>query len=390
MALRFSVGQTFRTVLLVHESLVRQFAELSGDRNPIHLDPRSALAYGHPRMVAHGGLLLAAVSRLIGMEIPGEGAIWVRQVVEWPYPAFVGDRVEVTASVTRVSDAAGVLDLKIHAENQDGKVVMTGEARVKVGTKISAISGAQKQATPVVLVTGGSRGIGAAIARRVARAGMAVAINYHVAQDQAEGVVDEIRSAGGQATAFRADLRDPEAASALVREVLEKFGQIDIVVHAASPALPRTSVQQLRYAEVEQYLRLYAEAAISIVAGALPGMIERKFGRFIFLGTGAMLGTPTIGWAAYLIAKHALWGLVRSMAMELGPLGITANMVSPGMTVTELTADIPLRAKEIEARRNPMRRLATPDDTAEVVVFLASAEAGYISGVNLPVVGGPA
>ena len=102
-----------------------------------------------------------------------------------------------------------------------------------------------------------------------------------------------------------------------------------------------------------------------------------------------MSGAPPAGWAAYLTAKQALWGLAKSMATEFGPSGITTNMVSPGLTVTDLTTNIPARAKEVEAHRSPMRRLATSQDTAELVSFLAGKPSGYINGANLPVSGGP-
>ena len=128
---------------------------------------------------------------------------------------------------------------------------------------------------------------------------------------------------------------------------------------------------------------------MNAVHAAGPGMEQRKFGRFIFLGTAALSGTPPAGWAAYVSAKSALTGLIRCAASELGRLGITVNMVSPGLTVTDLTADIPQRAKAVEAHHNPMRRLATAEDTANAISFLLSDAAGYINGVNLPVTGGP-
>ena len=128
---------------------------------------------------------------------------------------------------------------------------------------------------------------------------------------------------------------------------------------------------------------------MALVASASPGMAERKFGRFIFLGTAYTFGMPPGGLAPYVVAKGALWEFVKCAAAELGPAGITSNMVSPGMTVTDLTADVSARAKEVEARKSPMRRLATVEDTAGMVAFLASDAASYLNGVNLPLTGGP-
>lgn len=386
---RFSIGQTFRTKLRIDETMVQNFAEFSGDRNPIHIDAEEARSYGYPRPVAHGAILITLLSRLIGMEVPGSGALWLSHSVDWMNPVFVGDEIELTVSVEKISVGAGILFLAAVATNREGKTVMKGAAKVKVRERLTRPNQNPGNTKRVALVTGGSRGIGAAIARRLAAAGMMVAINCNKSAEAAQQVVEEISAAGGSAEVFAADLSDSSAASRMVQDIAYSLGRLDVVVHGASPTIPVVNLSDLTYADFERYLRIYLGGAVSLVAGAQPAMTERKFGRFIFLGTAAMFGTPPVGWAAYVAAKQALWGFVKCLATELGPTNITTNMVSPGMTVTDLTAEIPARVKEVEARKNPMRRLATADDTAEVVAFLASDVAGYVNGANIPVVGGP-
>lgn len=386
---RFSTGQTYRTILEVDASIIERFAELSGDRNPIHLDAEVAKAYGYPRQMAHGAVLVALLSRMIGMEIPGPGAVWMSQSVEWVSPVFIGDKVELVVTVENASMGAGILILDVVAMNQKGNTVMKGKAKVKIAERLAEKNPVTSGTGRVALVTGGSRGIGAAIACRLGATGMSVAVNYRGSQRDADDVVGKIRSLSGSAQAFAADLADAKATSNMVQEIVSSLGQLDVVVHGASPGLHPAKVGELRYSDVEPYLRVYLDGAFSLVAGALPGMVERKFGRFIFLGTSSLFGMPPVGLAAYVAAKHSLWGLVKSMAMELGPSGITTNMVSPGMTVTDLTADFPARVKEVEAQKSPMRRLATAQDTAELVAFLVGEAAGYINGANLPVTGGP-
>ena len=268
-------------------------------------------------------------------------------------------------------------------------MLMKGNAKVKVAERLTGLNPNTGETGRVALVTGGSRGIGAAIARRLAASGMSVVVNYRGSRDAAEHVVQEIQSAGGSAQAFGTDLGDPVATSNMIHEIIRSFGRLDVVVHGASPGVNRVNVAELSYGDIEPYLRIYLGGALALVASASLQMAERKFGRFIFLGTGFMFGMPPTGMAAYLGPKQALWGLVKSMATELGPRGITCNMVSPGMTVTDLTADIPTRIKEVEAHKSPMRRLAMTQDTAELVAFLASDAAGYINGANLPITGGP-
>jgi 3-oxoacyl-[acyl-carrier protein] reductase len=388
MSKQLSTGQTYRARFKVDIDIIERFAELSGDRNPIHLDAEEAKVYGYPRQVAHGALLIAFLSRMIGMEIPGPGAIWMGQSAEWLKPVFVGDEIDFVITVQKISMAASVLELDIVAMNSKSEKVMQGEAKVKVAKRLLGETVSTADTDRVALITGGSRGIGAAIARRLAANGMTVVINYREAQREAEAVVEAIRSAGGSAQAIMVDLSDPTATTRMINEIINCFGRLDVVVHSASPAIHSAKVVELSYSELEPYLKVYLGAALRLVADASEAMAARKFGRFIFLGTASLFGIPPAGLAAYVAAKQALWGFMKCAATELGPKGITTNMVSPGMTVTDLTINIPARVKEVEARRNPMRRLATVRDTAELVAFLASDASGYINGANLPITGG--
>lgn len=385
---RFHVGRSATARVVITPAVAGGFAELSGDSNPIHLDPEQARAFGHPQPVAHGAFLLAVVSRLIGTELPGPGAVWMGHSVEWQNPLYVGDEVVVEVTVSRVAAGEAVLVLELKASTVQGRTVMTGQAKVKVGERVGGQPGPSETAR-VALVTGGSRGIGAAVVRRLARGGCDVAVNFKSDGQAAEALARECSGGGSTVIPFAADVADPEAATALARAVEKHFGRLDVVVHGATPPLLDAAADALTYAQVEPFLKTYLGGALSLVGAATQGMRERGFGRFVFLGTSARFGSPPRGMAAYLSAKHALWGLVRSLAVELGPHGITSNMISPGLTVTDLTAHVPLRVKEVEARTNPMRRLATDADTAELVFFLAKAEAGYLNGLDLPVTGTP-
>lgn len=386
-ARHFRVGMSAAARVTVTPAVAAGFAELSGDSNPIHLDAAQARAFGHPQPVAHGAFLLAVVSRLIGTELPGPGAVWMGHSVEWQGPVYVGAEVVVEVVVGHVGAGGAMLLLELKASDAEGRTVMTGQAKVKVGEKVG---GEERPAgrPKVALVTGGSRGIGAAIVRRLARDGCDVAVNFKSDGNAAEALA---RECSDRATVipFAADVADPDATAALARAVEERFGRLDVIVHGATPRLLDAPTASLTYDRVEPFLRTYLGGALSLVGAAAPGMQARRFGRLVFLGTAALFGSPPPGMAAYLTAKHALWGLVRSLAVELGPHGITSNMISPGLTVTDLTAHVPLRVKEVEARTNPMRRLPAGEDAAELISFLTLPEAGYLNGLNLPLTGAP-
>ena len=386
---RFRPGMIFSEEITLSPALVDNFAQFSGDHNPVHVQVEAAREYGFARPFAHGAIQSAVVSKLIGMKVPGPGAVWMSQSMEWLKPVFVGDHVRVEVEVESVSPGAEVLTLVLRTKNQQGDLVMQGQAKVKLASKLAEQTSGPATEPRVALVTGGSRGIGAAVARALGAAGWKVAIAYHSNRGAADDVVRSIVTAGSIAESFAGDLVKEGSGGGLVQQVEHGFGRLDAVVHCATQPLNPKALNELSTADLRSFQRIHVESAWELVQAALPGMTERRFGRLIFLGTSALFGAPPAKMSAYVAAKQSLWGLVRSLALELGPQQITANMVSPGLTVTDLTADVPVRIKETEARRVPLRRLALPEDVANAIAFLASESGGYISGVNLPLTGGP-
>jgi 3-oxoacyl-[acyl-carrier protein] reductase len=387
LAPTFAPGESICVSIVLDEELIDRFAKLSGDINPLHMDAEEARAFGFPKRVAHGALLISYVSEVIGNRLPGTGAVWHRLEIDWPAPSFAGDVISVVATVLEYSAAARELRLGLEGTNQRGKVVMSGKAEVKIAARLQNTPSSDA-GQRVVLLTGGSRGIGATIGEWLARRDYRVMIGFRESGTVAQAAVDRIRSSNGEAASVKVDVMDEDATYEAVRRTVATFGRVDVIVHAASPPLPKIKIEAARYADFEPFYRAYVGGAVALLSAAVPEMVRGGFGRFVALGTVAQRGTPPQGWAPYLAAKHALWGLIRSAAIELGPKGITCNMVSPGMTITDLTADISLRTKEVEAQRNPMRRLASPDDTANAVGFLVSDAAGFVNGVDLAVTGG--
>lgn len=380
----FQVGQTYSTTLHVNRAMVEKFADFSGDINPIHVELKTARAYGHPKPVAHGAILVAVLSRLIGMEIPGPGAVWLSQDIQWLKPIYVDDHVTVILEVINYSKGAALLTLEASGFNQNNERVMKGVATVKVG---KPLVGEEKtmQKCGLALVTGGSRGIGSTLCSHLAEKGYDIALLFKNNVTGAEQTALEVEALGRECQLIQADLSQPlESFSEEIQEV----GRVDAFIHCASPAISPVPVTDDGRAQARVHWRVTCEAAMEIVGLIAPGMIERSFGRLIFMGTSGLKDGPQAGWAPYLMAKHSLWGYVRSLAAELGPKGITANMISPSLIVTDLTADIPHRAKEVEARKNPMRRLAVPEDVAETAGFICQPQASFVNGQNIYLTGG--
>ncbi|MCF6312311.1 MAG: SDR family oxidoreductase [Verrucomicrobiales bacterium] len=385
----FHQGQVFRDEFTADRELIEAFADFSQDFNPVHVDAEVARDYGYSKPFAHGAILSAVLSRIIGMKVPGPGAVWMKQNMEWLKPVYLGDQIEVEVTIARYSRGAGIFELEIITQNQKKEIVMEGSAKVKQGQKLSGKSENKTAGRRVALVTGGSRGIGASVAKTLGKAGIDVALIYHQSKDASSAVIKEIKTnEKAKAIAVQADLTDAEQTKSMLAEVSEQLGAPDIVIHAATPPLSFKNITELTREDFQDYLNVYLMAAHDLVQHTSPSMSKNHFGRYVFLGTSALFH-PAKKMAAYTTAKYALLGYMRSLAFELGSSGITSNMISPSMAVTDLTEEVPARLKEMEAAKSSLRRLVTPEDIAETCSFLVSDAGAYLNGVNMPLTGGP-
>ncbi len=239
----------------------------------------------------------------------------------------------------------------------------------------------------VALVTGSSRGIGAATAKLLAANGAAVAVNYHQSEGAARRVVEEIRKGGGKAIALRADVRERRDVEAMVAEATRRLGPIDTLVANASIGFPIRPFTELAWEEVQAKLLGELGSAFFCCQAVVPGMIERRSGCIVAVSSG-LSRHPGPGFTAHSAAKAGLDGFMRSLALELGPHGIRVNVVSPGLTDTDATAYQPAEMKQAVARMTPLRRIGLPDDVAGAVLFLASDHARFVTGAYVPVSGG--
>jgi 3-oxoacyl-[acyl-carrier protein] reductase len=377
-------GEVARWEHEISGSDVDAFAELSGDVNPLHMDDVFARQQGYRARVVHGMLLSAYLSRVVGTIFPGPGVVWLSQDVRFVAPAYVGDRIEVQVRLKHKSPALRTLVLESTISNQRGEKLVTGEGKMMML--------AQKTVVPwnemVALVTGASRGIGAATAKALGERGASVVVNYHENRGAADEVVSAVEEAGGRAIAVQADISDEASTAALADAALEAYGHVDAVVNNATPQIDRKPFEEVSWAEVDGYWRAYVQSAFVLTERLLPGMKERGFGRFVHMLTTAMWGTPPPNVAGYVAAKSGLWGLARSMAVELAPHGVTVNAVSPSAVITDQWAEASDTRRRALALSVPAQRLASPEEVAATIMFLLGEEGSYVTGANLPVAGG--
>ncbi|MEU7146082.1 SDR family oxidoreductase [Nocardia sp. NPDC046473] len=247
-------------------------------------------------------------------------------------------------------------------------------------------------ATPnrrVALVTGSSRGLGSAIARRLATDGAAVAVNGLPGHDNADALVHAIRAQGGVAETMTADITDDQQVHDLVARITGTLGPVSVLVLNATGPQPEAPLTEVSWADHLAQLDFFVKSPVLLGHAVIPGMRERRFGRIVQIDSEVADRTPP-GRSAYGTAKNAQIGLTRSWARELAPFGITVNTVAPGFIPVERHHAV--AEADIEAYRAtvPAGHLGVPADVANAVSFFASEQAGFVTGQRLLVDGGRA
>lgn len=243
----------------------------------------------------------------------------------------------------------------------------------------------------VALVTGASRGIGRATARLLGARGAAVCVNYAAQSEFAEGLVKEIRQAGGRAIAIRADVSDADQVASMAERAAAELGTISILVNNAG-VISQATLETFDPAAYERMRRVNVDGVIHATRAVVGPMRERRYGRIVNVSSIAGIGTALPGSTFYAATKAEVAILTRRFALELGAYGITVNAVAPGFVRTDMTGEaLEERGSEKERRlaeRAMLKRVGEPEDIAHAVAFLAAPESGWITAQVLAVDGG--
>jgi 3-oxoacyl-[acyl-carrier protein] reductase len=240
---------------------------------------------------------------------------------------------------------------------------------------------------PTALVTGGSRGIGAATSRELAARGYRVVVNYFSNREAAEQVVTAIENDGGEAFAVQADVYDPDQAIELVRQATAD-GRLDVLVCNAGARFKPAPLLDLAWDDFKEKLTNELASVYTLTQQALALMGARGRGRIVYVSSAVAEGPPAPGMAAHGTAKSALNTFARFVAFEAGPLGVTVNVVAPGFVRTEASAGMPAELQQRLAARTPLGRVAEPEDVARAIAMLVGDEAAFVTGAVVAVDGG--
>ncbi len=240
----------------------------------------------------------------------------------------------------------------------------------------------------IALVTGASRGLGRAIALRLAQQGAAVAVNYRERAAEAESVAQEIRSKGGKAIALQAHVADAAQVRSMVDRASGELGPVDILINNAG-VMRRGDLGDFQWSEMEGMRATNVDGLVNVTRAVVDGMKQRKFGRIVNLTSIAAFGTAMAGTTFYAATKAAVSVITRRFAMDLGPHGVTVNAVAPGFILTDM-ARAGRGSEDIArvAEKAMVKRVGQPEDIAHAVAFLCAPESSFITGQILTVDGG--
>ena len=238
----------------------------------------------------------------------------------------------------------------------------------------------------VALVTGAAKGIGRAIALRLAEDKATVIVNYNGSKERAEEVVKMITDMGVRAESYQCNVADDEACQTMLRDIIKKYGHLDILVNNAGITRDNL-VMKMNDEEFDAVYETNLKGVFHTIHHTSRYFLKQKSGRIINISSVSGI-TGNAGQANYCAAKAGVIGLTKSVARELSSRGITANVVAPGMIETDMTKDLPDTVKENMLHNIPLGRIGKPEEIAAAVAFLASEEAGYITGQVLAVDGG--
>lgn len=368
---------------------IDKFVQLTGDDNRLHVDEKFARKTSFKKPVVHGMLGASFISTIIGTKIPGDGALWFSQTLEFLLPVRIGDTLTVTAEVIKKNDKENVIELKTDIVNQNRQVVTKGLAKVKV-VEFEEQEEVIKEKLPVVktaLVIGGTGGIGSATCIALAKDGCNVIIHYNKNKEQAEAVKAQVEAHGVKAMIAKADILNEAEINELITKGERAFDRIDILVNAAATVIPNIKFQDLVWDDYLKQLELNIKSTLLLTKAVSKGMMANNYGKIINISSLAVEKVNS-DWSHYITAKAALTGLTKSLAFELAPKGIRINLVTPSLVSTELTSDVPEKVKLLTAAQTPLRRLAQANDVAGAISFLASDKSDFLSGENIRVNGG--
>ncbi len=386
---KINIGDTKTIYHKITQNDIDRFVELSGDNNKLHTDSEYARKTIFKKPVVHGMIGASFISTIIGTKLPGDGALWYSQTIDFLLPVRVGDELKIEASVLKKIDRLNSIELKTIIYNQYKQIVTSGIAKVKIientdTEKENKIEINEK----VVLIVGATGGIGFETAKILAKENYNLILHYYSNKTKALSLKKELEElTKKKIIILKADILNKTDIKNLITEIKRNFNYLTAFVNASTLHFGNVKFNSLEWKDISSQINISIKASFMLMKEIVPLMENNKYGKVIFITTQYIeqIATELLH---YITAKSALNGFAKALAIELAPKGIRVNLVSPGMTDTELIADIPEKVKLITKAKTPLKNIAKPQDVANSISFLISEKSDFLTGETIRINGG--
>ncbi len=387
---KINIGDSAEIKHTITDEDIKKFVDLSGDDNKLHIDKEFASKTSFKKPVAHGMIGASFISTIIGTKIPGDGALWYAQNLEFLLPVRVGDTLTVIATVLKKVDRQNSIELQTDIFNQHKQKVTSGVAKVKIIEEETTSQNEDEKNIneKVALIVGSTGGIGYETSKTLAKDGFNLILHYNSNKDKAIKLKVELEKLTDKKIVLvKANLLDEKDISNMFFEISRYFDSITALVNSSTLNFGNIKVSNLEYSDISSQLDINIKANFNLIKNIIPLMENNSYGKVVFITTQYTEQMP-LELLHYITAKSALNGFAKALAVELAPKGIRVNLVSPSMTDTELISNIPEKVKLLTAAKTPLKRLAKPLDIAEAISYLVSEKSDFITGETIRVNGG--
>lgn len=385
---KINIGDVAEIKHAVTQKDIEKFVELSGDDNRLHVDKEFASKTSFKKPVAHGMIGASFISTIIGTKIPGDGALWYAQNLEFLLPVRVGDKLTIVATVLKKIDRQNSIELQTDIFNQHKQKVTTGIAKVKIIENEIQECIEKNEYEKVALIIGSTGGIGSETAKVLAQDGFNLILHYHSNKDKAIKLKDDLEKLTEKRIILvKANLVLEDEIGEMLFEINRYFNNITALINASTLHFGNTKLNALEWQDISSQLDMNIRSNFILVQKISPMMEKNSYGKIVFITTQYTEQMPS-ELIHYITAKSALNGFAKALAIELAPKGILVNLVSPGMTDTELISDIPEKVKLLTSAKTPLKRLAKPLDIANAISYLVSEKSDFLTGETIRVNGG--
>lgn len=386
-----NIGDKAEIKHIISEDDIKKFIALTGDDNKLHVDSEFTRRTVLKKPVAHGMLGASFISTIIGTKLPGDGALWFAQTLEFLFPVRIGDELTIRAEIIKKVEHHNIIELQVDIYNQYKQKVTTGISKVKLVEQDQDIRKQNdeiRRPAKIALVVGGTGGIGRAVCHQLAKDGCDIVVHYHKNEASAMQIREEVEKLGRRSITVKADITDDVQVKEMVEKIIRHFGSITFLINCTTIKIVNIKMSVLDWEDMQSHMDINIKGSFNLLKNVIPFMEKNKYGKIVNITTQYTESAPPPELLPYITAKSALNGFTKAVAIELAPKGIRVNMVSPGMTRTELITDIPEKVKLMTEARTPLKRLAEAQDIAYAIAFLVSDASDFMTGETLRVNGG--